>query len=207
MVIEVSPQKEKDVDTLALRVFLKTIEILGGPRKLVEHRNLTWLPSLMAASYAVVLREEYMKSMESIAKELGIGKQTVGHILGADPEEVMKRINLEEKIEKKRIHIAGGLAKLAYREIKEGRDEKSIHFEISRSIAKSLGADWAVHVLTGIRGIDFPANKEDLLEKLRGYEIEGIKIEEILEKLDYPVRNPAELLRSIGRILRGERTS
>ncbi len=202
--IEVKPVREKDVDTLALRVFLKSIEILGGPRKLVEHRNLTWLPSLMAASYAIVLKEEFMKSAESIAKELGITKQTATNILRADEKEVLKKINLDEQEESKRIHVAGGLAKLAYKEIKEGRDESSIHLEISKSIAKSLGADWAVHVLSSIKGMDFPADKETLVSRLAGYEIEGKRLEEILEKLSYPIRNPAELLREIGRISKGE---
>jgi predicted transcriptional regulator len=44
--IEVTPQPP-DIDQRALRVFLKAIELVGGPRQLVELRRLTWLPSLM----------------------------------------------------------------------------------------------------------------------------------------------------------------
>jgi predicted transcriptional regulator len=56
--IEVTPQPP-DIDQRALRVFLKAIELVGGPRQLVELRRLTWLPSLMEAAYAVVLAEEH----------------------------------------------------------------------------------------------------------------------------------------------------
>ena len=45
--------KEIDADTLAMRVFLKSLELIGGPLKIIEYRNLTWIPSLIKASYAV----------------------------------------------------------------------------------------------------------------------------------------------------------
>jgi predicted transcriptional regulator len=43
--------REFDIDAMAIRVFLKSLELIGGPRKLIEYRNLTWIPSLMEASY------------------------------------------------------------------------------------------------------------------------------------------------------------
>jgi probable regulatory domain-containing protein len=105
--IEVKPV-EVDVDAKALRIFLKSIEILGGPRKLVEMRNLTWLPSLMAASYAIVYAKDKNYTAERIAEILGLSKQTVQNILRADPEALKARIEeaLQEEEEEKKTHTA-----------------------------------------------------------------------------------------------------
>ncbi len=198
MVIELKPV-EIDIDAKAMRIFLKSIEILGGPRKLVEMRNLTWLPSLMAASYAVTYAYDKHYTAEQIAEKLGITKQTVQNILRADPEAVKARLEeaLKEDEEEKRTHTAGALAKLAYEEIKQGRDEINLAIELAKSTAQSLGATWAVHVLSRIKGTDFPVNKEVLLEKFEGMNIKDKPIEEILEKLEYPIHTPAELLHKI----------
>ncbi len=198
MVIEVEPVEE-DVDAKVMRVFLKSIEILGGPRKLIEHRNLTWLPSLMMASYAIVYSKEKLYSAEKIAEILGATKQTIQNILRADPEVIKEKLQslAEEKDEEKKTHNAGALAKLAYQEILEGRDEINIAIEITKQTAKSLGADWAFHLLTKIKGTDFPVSKEDLKSKLQGMVIKGKNIEEILEKLEYPIKTPPELLHKI----------
>jgi len=110
--VEVSPQV-RDLDQRALRVFLKAIEVMGGPRALVEHRRLTWLPSLMEAAYAVVLREEGHKTADEIASFLGLGKASVRNMLAASPEAVQERLRGGVGEEQK-VHVAGGLAKLAY---------------------------------------------------------------------------------------------
>ncbi len=184
--------KKVDVDEEALRVFMKAIEVLGGPRKLIEHRNLTWLPSLMEAAYAVVLKNEHFKTEEEIARELGITKETVRNILSADPEEVLRKLE-GEKVDE---HTAGGLAKLAYKEIKEGRDT-SLMLVASQQTAEALGINWAVAVLEKIKGMDFPVGKEELLNRIGDVEIKGKKFSEIADKLSYPIKNPAELLHEI----------
>ena len=56
-----TPITKEDVDVVAERVFNESIKLLGGLRKLIEYRNLTWLPSLAEASYTVVLKEELFK--------------------------------------------------------------------------------------------------------------------------------------------------
>ncbi len=184
--------KKVNVDEEALRVFMKAIEVLGGPRKLIEHRNLTWLPSLMEAAYAVVLKNEHFKTEEEIARELGITKETVRNILSADPEEVLRKLE-GEKVDE---HTAGGLAKLAYKEIKEGRDT-SLMLVASQQTAEALGINWAVAVLEKIKGMDFPVGKEELLNRIGDVEIKGKKFSEIADKLSYPIKNPAELLHEI----------
>lgn len=114
--IEVKPQPpEKDLDKRAWEVFTKAIELAGGPRQLIEHRRLTWLPSLMEAAYAIILKEEGHKTADEIASFLGLGKQSVRNILQASTEAVLERLKGENPDEDNRTHIAGGLAKLAYK--------------------------------------------------------------------------------------------
>ena len=98
-----------NVDKMAEKVFLESINLLGGLRKLIEYRNLTWLPSLAESAYVVVLKNEALKTYREIAKELGISEQTARNISTADEEKVREYIEgkLEEKPSE---HIAGGIA-------------------------------------------------------------------------------------------------
>ncbi len=117
--VEVQPQVA-DVDARAWRVFQKAIELVGGPRKLIEHKRLTWLPSLMEAAYAVVLKEEGHKTADEIAQFLGLSTAATRLILNASTEGVQKRLEGEEPGgETQRAHIAGGLAKLAYEALRK----------------------------------------------------------------------------------------
>ncbi len=187
--------KGGNVDKMVERVFQESIKILGGLKKLITYRNLTWLPSLAEAAYVVVLKNEALKTYSEIAKELGITEQTVKNIATADEEEVKKY--LEGEIEKVDEHKAGGIAKLAYRKLKEEGKLEGEEVEIYHDEIEALGIDWAIHVLARIRGLDFPVDKDALLERLKGLVARGKPIEEILEKIEYPVKNPAELLHKI----------
>ncbi len=113
--MKVVEPKEYSLDDMAMKVFLEAINLAGGPRKLMEYRRLTWLPSLMEAAYSVVLANEEKKSEDEIASFLGLARPAVRNILRANPDEVMKR--LEGRV-RSRSHVAGGLAKLAYEKIK-----------------------------------------------------------------------------------------
>ncbi len=190
-----APVKEGNIDEIVERIFHESLRILGGLKKLVEYRNLTWLPSLAEAAYVIALKNEAIKTNREIAEYLGITEQTVKKILSADENKVMEYLRGEGEKEKE--HIAGGLAKLAYKAIKENRDNLKERIEIMEESAKSLGVEWAVHVLKSIKGLDFPASKDALMERLKGYRIMGKPIEGILEKLEYPVESPAELLHKI----------
>ncbi len=182
------------IDEMAEQVFTESIALLGGLRKLVEYRNLTWLPSLAEAAYVVVLRNEAMKSYAEIARELGITEQTVRNIATAKEERV--KAYLAGEVEKPDEHIAGGLAKLAYQKLK--REERlGEEVRLAQREAEVLGIDWAVHVLARIKGLDFPVEKEQLASRLGGLVIKGRQVEEILEKLEYPIKTPAELLHRI----------
>lgn len=191
----IAKPKGGNVDKMAEKVFLECLNILGGLRKLVEYRNLTWLPSLAEASYVIVLKNEAFKTYAEIAKELGITEQTAKNIATADETKVKKY--LEGELEKPNEHIAGGIAKLAYKKLKEeGRlDEEEV--VISNEEMEVLDIDWAVHVLAKIKGLDFPVGKGELMERLKGMIIKGKKIEDILESLEYPIKTPAELLHKI----------
>ena len=207
MVIEVKPQ-EVDYDTLALRVFLKAIELIGGPRTLFEYRNLTWLPSLMEAAYAVVLKNEAFKTDDEIAQFIGITRQTVRNILSADPEAVLKKLKGELQSKEVKVHTAGGLAKLAYQEVKQGNDNIAFvasvceeyvkkHMESADSCPES-GFVWPVYVLKAIKGLDFPVESREVLEeRLKGVKVKGVAAEELLSKITFPVKSPAELLHKL----------
>jgi len=189
--------KGGDIDKMAEKVFMESIAILGGLRKLVQYRNLTWLPSLAEAAYVVVMKNEAAKTYREIAEFLGITEQTVRNIATADEEKVMEYIEGELE-ERPKEHIAGGIAKMAYKRLKEsGKLYEGDEVVIGGEEIEVLDIDWAVHVLARIKGLDFPAGKEDLEGRLKGLVIKGKKIEEILEKLEYPIKSPAELLHGI----------
>ncbi len=195
--------KTYDIDTMAIRVFLKALEILGGPRRLIELRNLTWITSLMEASYAIVLSEEAFKTEDEIAAFLGLTRQTVRNILRADPDLVMAKIEGELKEKTPKAHTAGGLAKIAYKEIKEGRDNLNIFIFALQNASETLGITWPIEVLKRIKGLDFPVEKEALAERLAGLKIKDKPIEEILDKMTYPVKSPSDLLHQIREQLEG----
>ncbi len=186
--------KGGDLDEMAKRVFLESIEVLGGLKKLVEYRNLTWLPTLAEASYVVILRNEGMKTYSEIAKELGITEQTVRNIITANKEKVMEYLRGE--IDELREHTAGGIAKIAYERLKK-EERLGERIEIGQREAEVLDIDWAVHVLARIKGLEFPVNKEELISRLSNLLIKGKRAEEILESMEYPIKNPADLLHKL----------
>jgi probable regulatory domain-containing protein len=200
--IEVKPVQQ-DLEALVSRVFLKAIDLLGGFSKLVEYRTLTWLPSLVRASYAVVLREEYLKTEQEIAQQVGLTVQTVRNILRADPTITMEKIKrLEELLQEERkemkVHTAGGLAKLAYKLIKEGHEESKIFMDYCERIAYALDIPWAYMTLRRLKGVDFPIRSpQEIKEKLSGIFIKGRPAEEVISQIEYPIKNPAELLHKI----------
>lgn len=109
-------------DEIALKLFTKSIEVVGGPRKLIQHRALTWLPSLMTACYVITLKEEAKQTNSQIAQTLGISRQTVRNILEADINAVKIRLekgSLAQETKKLKYHIAGGIAKLAWQKLRE----------------------------------------------------------------------------------------
>ncbi len=202
MVIEIKPV-QVDVETLVTRVFLKSIDLLGGLQKLAEYRTLTWLPSLARASFAVVLREEFLKTEEEIAEIVGLTKQTVRNIMRADPEVAMYKIKhiddlTQEEKKELRVHTAGGIAKLAYKLVKEGHEEPGIFLEFCTQAAEALDIPWAYMVLKRIKGTDFPINSaSDIKKKISGIMIKGRRAEEVVEEIEYPINNPAQLLHRI----------
>ncbi len=117
--VEVLRPQEENYDELALQLFSEVIKELGGPKKMIQYKQLTWLPSLMEACYVIALHEKGKKTADEIASLLGITKETVKRILSADPEAVRKKIEGEEKDIS--VHTAGGLAKLAWEKRKSQR--------------------------------------------------------------------------------------
>ena len=195
-----------EVKYLAERVFFKSIDLLGGLNKLAEYRTLTWLPSIARAAFAIVLKEEFLKTEDEIAEFIGLTRNTVRQILRADPNlalykiEHMDELTTEEKKQLK-VHTAGGVAKLAYKYIKEGEDSQTVMEycrQISQEAVAQCDAPWAYLVLKNIKGITYPVTNSDILEEKIGHlEIKGIDAKEIIKNLQYPIKNPALLLKEI----------
>lgn len=210
MVIEVGEIKVNP-EPLVLRIFLKSIELLGGLKQLAEYRTLTWLPSLARAAYAIVLKEEYNRIEDEIAEEIGLTRQTVRNILRADPELALKKIEkmkelVTEEGKEMQVHTAGGIVKLAYNLIKQGQEESQLFLEFSSQALESISEEvpWAYRVLKAVkeRGIKFPINNaSELKEKFTGLKIKEKDIQNIADKIDYPVNNPALLLKKIKQVL------
>ncbi|MFN3813933.1 MAG: bacterio-opsin activator [Aquificaceae bacterium] len=200
--IELKPV-EHDLDILVSRVFLKAIDLLGGFPKLTEFRTLTWLPSLVRAVYVVILREEYFKSEQEIAKRVGLTEQTVRNILKSDPVTTLEKLKkLEEFIEEEkkelRVHTAGGIAKIAYKLTKEGNEEPKMFLEYCERVAYALDVPWAYIMLRKIKSMDFPIRAfEEIKGKLAGVYIKGRLADEVISELEYPINNPPELLRKV----------
>ncbi|MEZ0344160.1 MAG: bacterio-opsin activator [Caldimicrobium sp.] len=208
MVIQIGAPvvSEQEIEHLVTRVFFKSIELLGGLSKLAEFRTLTWLPSLARAAFVVVLKEEYMKTDEEIAQKVGLTKNTVRNILRADPELALHKIKameemLAEEARELKVHTAGGIAKLAYKEIKEGREAQTLLYYcslVATDLVKALEVPWAYMVLKKSKGLSYPVNSsEELKEKLSGLTIKGISIGEIADHLHYPIKTPASLIHEI----------
>ncbi len=186
-------------DPLAIRVFLKALELAGGPRRIIHLRNLTWIPSLLEAAYTVVLNAEYNWPASRIAEELGVTEQTVRNILRADVEATKSRLAEELQGREMKVHVAGGLAKWAYQEIRQGNE--SVHFleAVFQDVWEILELAWPVEVLRRIRGVKFPLSRERVAELLKGLDIEGKPATEVVAHLPETVANPAELLKELKR--------
>jgi len=130
---------EEHVEALTLRVFLKSLELLGGTQKLVQTRATNWLSSLLLASYTVVLKEEFLKSEQEIAQRLRITPQTVKNILRSEPlvDNLEKLFESESK--DLNIHTAGGIAKARLQISKRPKGPYRSLFGIFKENCRSLG--------------------------------------------------------------------
>ncbi|NPA57482.1 MAG: bacterio-opsin activator [Epsilonproteobacteria bacterium] len=203
---------ERGLEELVDRVFFKSIDLLGGLRQLAEYRTLTWLPSVARAAFVIVLREEYLKSEEEIAEFVGLTRNTVRTILRADPELAMRKIAQYDELTQRerremKVHTAGGLAKMAYKLVKEGQEAQTL-LEFCRSMsqealeAAECEAPWAYQVLKHIKGLRYPLTDGELLaERLAGIDIKGIDGAEVARAISYPIISPAKLLKEIKEFL------
>lgn len=210
IVLTGAPENAQDIENLVTRVFFKSVELLGGMSKLAEYRTLTWLPSLARASYVVVLKEQYIKTDEEIAEIVGLTKNTVRNILRADSEMALRKIKsleemLKEESKELKVHTAGGVAKLAYKEVKEGHEAQTLlHYcsMVAEDVVRVLDIPWAYLVLRKLKGVNYPILDDQLLqERLKDILIKGKPASELLKKIHYPVKNPAQLLHEIKQAL------
>jgi probable regulatory domain-containing protein len=178
--------------------------LVGGPKEIIIYRNLTWIPSLIQASYAVVLFEEMGKTYDEIAEYLGLTKQTVRNMLRTDVELVKKKLKEEIKGEGVKIHTAGALARWAYEEIKKGNESISYLTGVFEHVSELIEISWPLEVLRRIKGTHFPIKRDELKDLLKNIEIEGKSFEEIEHKLPEEIKSPAVLLKEIKKVIKGE---
>lgn len=208
---------EKNLERLVERVFFKSIDLLGGLKRLTEYRTLTWLPSLARAAFAIVLHEEYIKSEDEIAQFTGLTRNTVRNILRADPDLALYKIeHLDELSEGEkrelRVHTAGGIAKLAYKLVKDGQDSQTLldfcHTVAEEAIkAASCEGPWAYLVLKHTKGIRYPITEpSELKSRLSDLRLKGIPGEKVAERIFYPIKTPAQLLHEIKEFLQSRTT-
>jgi probable regulatory domain-containing protein len=201
---------DKEIEAMATRVFFKAIDLLGGLNKLAEYRSLTWLPSLARASIAVVMRDEYLKTEKEIGLRLGMASSSIKSMLKADPALALEKIRNFEKLadeEKRelRVHTSGGIAKLAYKMVKEG-SESNILMELAHSIAQEAmevcEVPWAYLVLKSTKGVTYPViNPDPLRDRLKDIKVKDRPVDELIDHLTYPLKNPAHLLKEIKRAI------
>ncbi len=107
----------------------------------------------------------------------------------------------KEEIREMKVHTAGGIAKLAYKMVKEGNDAETLvqyYGLAAEDVAKALDIPWAYAVLKCTKGIKYPIEEGSVLkERLTGLKIKNLPPEEVIEKLHFPIKNPAHLLHEI----------
>jgi len=112
-------------------------------------------------------------------------------------------VKLHGELESKeiKVHTAGGLAKLAYQEVKAGRDYIPFVVSVCETyLSKLLGIVWPVEVLTAIKGMHFPVEeteKEELKSRLAGVKVKDVPAATLVDRIEFPVKNPAELLHKL----------
>ena len=197
-----SQTSEKELESLVSKTFLKSIDLVWWLKQLALFRTLTWLPSLARAAFVIVLREEYLKTEQEIAEFVGLTRNTVRNILRADPELALYKLqHLEEltKEQKKqlKVHIAGWIAKIAYKMIKEWQEPEVAKY-FACDTAQALDIPWAILILKRIKWFHFPIQSPDQLKEIaKGIFVDSIPLEEIINHLEYPILSPSDLLHKI----------
>jgi len=107
-----------------------------------------------------------------------------------------------------KVHTAGGIAKFAYKMVKEGQEAETLmHYcgLIIEDAMRRLDIPWAYTVLKHIKGTKYPIlGPEILKERLKDVKIRNLPAAEVVEKLHYPIKNPARLLHEIKMVLSSE---
>lgn len=187
------PKMKEDLSSLALKTFLKAVEILGGFEELIQRDRLDWLSPILKACYVIVLSEEGQKGEEEIAELLKLSKQTIRNILNSG----VHLLQLDQ-VKDIKPQTSGAVAKLAYKLVKDGYEESKLLEECSFMVAYALDVPWAYLLLRRIRGVEYPLkDPNSIVDKVDGIVIRGRPARDVLMEIDYPVKSPVELLRRI----------
>ncbi len=72
---------------------------------------------------------------------------------------------------------------------------------IQQTQNKGRGNTWPIQVAKLTSDLDFPLNREEARDRIKGIDIRGRDVGEIVEDLDYPIESPAELMDKISKAL------
>ncbi len=61
------------------------------------------------------------------------------------------------------------------------------------------GGTWPIQVAKLTSNLAFPLSKEEARHKLKGIDVKGEDIGRIIDRLDYPIDSPADLMDKISR--------
>lgn len=111
--MEATPHKQ-DV----MRLFMKSVDLVGGLRGLAERHRLDSLTELMESAYVWVLHEEERRSAEEIADYLALDTATVNAILNSRIDDAIERFQGKRALDQQeRDATAGGVVRLASRRL------------------------------------------------------------------------------------------
>ncbi len=72
--------------------------------------------------------------------------------------------------------------------------------QISQQVGKAKGTpgdNWAVNVARASNDVNFPLSKEEARSKLKGIDFYGRSIDDLIDKIKFPVDTPADLMHQI----------
>jgi predicted transcriptional regulator len=68
-----------------------------------------------------------------------------------------------------------------------------------QTMARTVSKQWAIDVAKRMKGAKFPMSKEDVQKVLEGLDIGDTHCSALLERMNYPVSNPIDLLHEIAK--------
>jgi predicted transcriptional regulator len=85
----------------------------------------------------------------------------------------------------------------------KNRQIKSLKEDLQRKHHKpiiniiNIEGPWGYYILRRAKGMVYPASREDLLERFKGFQMRRIPIEKVMEVIEVPVESHSDLLKKV----------